>query len=115
MTKLEKVIKGLESIHAVALDKEQLYVNHMSMKDFNELLADALELLKAKDINVPTKWVSVKDRLPTPDKDVLTLDSQGNYYIDYVLRDGSWQDTKSEWNPVKWWTPLPEPPKEERE
>ena len=44
--KLEKVIKGLESIHAVALDKEQLYVNHMSMKDFNELLADAAELLK---------------------------------------------------------------------
>lgn len=52
MTKAEKVIKGLESIHAVALDKEQLYVNHISMKDFNELLADALELLKEREARV---------------------------------------------------------------
>lgn len=49
MTRFEKTVKGLESIHAVALDKEQLYVNNMSMKDFNELLADALELLKERE------------------------------------------------------------------
>lgn len=80
--------------------------------DYCEALDMAIKAL-AKDINVSTKWISVKDRPPTPKVDVLTLDSQGNYYIDRVLRDGRWQETESEWNPVKWWTPLPEPPKEE--
>lgn len=56
----EKVIKGLENIHAVALDKEQLYVNHMSMKDFNELLADALELLKEQ--KAEAKWIYGEDK-----------------------------------------------------
>lgn len=60
MMRFEKTVKGLESIHAVALDKEQLYVNNMSMKDFNELLADALDLLKERE---PVKTEPVRFRV----------------------------------------------------
>ena len=71
-----------------------------------ELHSDALELLKARE------WISVKDRLPEHGKNVLTLDSMGNYFIGSFTPDTGWNEQECEWNPVKWWMPLPEPPKE---
>jgi hypothetical protein len=118
MGKIEKAVKGLEcctlkKFGCPSPDCPYSYAKSDYRGDcIYDLCADALELLKAKDINVPTKWISVKDRLPTHGEYVLTLDSQGNYYIDQVLRDGRWQETECEWNPVKWWMPLPERPKE---
>lgn len=114
--KLEKIITDIDALidYWVADDGvHDDFFNGVSMLKTLDEARDALELLRAKDINVPSKWVSVKDRLPTPDKYVLTLDNEGNYYVDRVLRDGRWQETESEWNPVKWWMPLPEPPRED--
>lgn len=60
------------------------------------------------------KWISVKDRLPEPYEDVLTLDSMGFCFVDFVSKNGKFDgDNESETNPVLYWMPLPEPPKEE--
>lgn len=63
-------------------------------------------------------WISVKDRLPETDDEVLMYTSWGGYYIGrysyhepdvwsseeiYAYDDGE----------ISYWMPLPEPPKEE--
>ena len=58
------------------------------------------------------EWISVKDRLPEPFVYVLTIDSMGLYFVDYVNAQGEWLEGDSEENPVTHWTKLPEPPKE---
>lgn len=76
----------------------------------------------AKDINVPGKWVSMKDRYPETRYTVLvytpyhkniwaaTMHEDGNWYIwspgGRVLLDQDW------YGPITHWMPLPEPPKE---
>ena len=48
MADLEKVLKGLSELHAVSSSKNEVWV-HISMKEFNELMGGALELLKAQE------------------------------------------------------------------
>lgn len=56
------------------------------------------------------KWISVKDELPEPFVYVLTIDSMGLYFVDYVNTNGEWLEDSEE-NPVTHWTKLPEPPR----
>lgn len=51
----EKVIEGLESIHAVAVGDGEFYVTDCGMKDFNQLLGDTLALLKAHEPRLVTE------------------------------------------------------------
>ena len=91
-----------------------------------EALDMAMELLKAQE----PKWISVKDRLPKNDNEVITA-----YKIDdekamkkrkgkLFVKTGNWTGYRwiSVWDEYKsyateeevlYWTPLPEPPKEE--
>lgn len=100
------------------------------------------ELLKAKDINVPTKWISVKDRLPEEhpsifascygtekwakgmwrnesDRVLVTiLFPDGTRTVDKgKLQDGTWKTGVSPALPqvVTHWAMWPEPPKENEE
>ena len=73
-----------------------------------------------KDINIPSKWISVKDRLPETRHAVLvytphhkniwaaSMHEDGNWYIwspgGKVLLDPDWN------GPITHWMPLPEPP-----
>lgn len=71
-----------------------------------------------KDINVPTKWVSVKDRLPKDGQDVLAYLNDGEetriapcHYFNGVWFD-SVMNCVAVLQDVTHWMPLPEPPKE---
>lgn len=78
--------------------------------------ADMLEADVAKDMNVPSKWISVKDRLPKPGVVVLVHSKLGCTYFSHRLYNyaegkpfsieysGGWEVTH--------WMPLPEAPKE---
>ena len=62
-----------------------------------------------------SEWISVKDRLPEPLEDVLTIDNNGNIFISWLwlkkFRDRCFaSDTRGD---ITHWMPLPEPPKEE--
>ncbi len=61
-------------------------------------------------------WVSVQDRLPEPDEQVLFLTGSGETIAGYsVLEDGDWwQARHSSWgtSAVTHWQPLPSVPKE---
>lgn len=129
MTKLEKVIKGLELLkQRLILQADVLgYGEHISDID------NALELLKAKDINVTTKWISVKDRLPDAagykclvmainkfgQKSVFTAHTgYGDfewYTTDVIYMNKVNRNTVSDAWTITHWTPLPEPPKEDKD
>lgn len=113
-------------------DKEKLYNLFQDMNWPNMFICDAHELqfaeylvangvTFAKDTDVPSKWISVEDRLPEETrvpKDVLVYHKLGNCGI-YV--DRAWYDSdKNKWRSalsmnmkVTHWMPMPEPPKED--
>ena len=74
-----------------------------------------------KDINVPTKWIPVTERLPENNDVVLGRTWHKIYWIvQWNERYGEWEDcftsegcSHSE-DSITHWMPLPEPPKEER-
>lgn len=81
--------------------------------------ADMLEKLAAEKDEKKPEWISVKDRLPERDRNVLVIDGHNSIRI-----LAFWRKNGNEWewitetygisrkNDVKMWMPLPEPPKE---
>ena len=72
----------------------------------------------AKDINVPSKWIPVSERLPEKNVRVLCY-RPGQYYemvVAKLVGDG-WErwgkDHDTGENLITHWMPLPEPPKED--
>ena len=61
------------------------------------------------------EWISVKERLPELHTPVATRDEFGYYNIAYLMYGNEFH-VDGEYDPdIRWWTPLPEPPKEEVE
>ena len=52
----KNVVQRLEEIHAVAVSRDQLYINHMGMADFNSLLNDTISLLKDRKPVITTNY-----------------------------------------------------------
>lgn len=87
----------------------------------NEVDMDALELLEeqdqptvAKDIKVPIKWISVKDRLPENEESVLVWEKQGFVYVD-TRKGDTWVIGTPNGAIITHWMPLPESPKEDKD
>ena len=75
-----------------------------------EAATEAAGLIKAM------RWRSVEDELPDPLLDVLTIDSMGNYFVDFRKDDsGEWEFGQSKQNPITHWCYLPEAPGGEKE
>ena len=118
MTKVEKVIKGLEH-HKSECEKGDVICPYFDddMCSYT-LSSDALELLKER------QWVSVKDRLPENNRFVLVCNDDWHMMVaQYIEETAQWQYKyinydvdvwdDEEQGPVCWWAELPEPPKEE--
>ena len=99
--------------------------NNPNMLDSLSNMID--ELLKAKDINVPTKWISVKDKLPENNAVCLTYSPKGKMrvaeaFLPSLLPNSKCDPMECWWSThgsggarfvaVTHWMPLPEPPKE---
>ena len=104
MTDREKLIKLLRP-----------WLAHLSLCAADDLLANGVTF--AKDINVPSRWMPVAERMPFAEygesDDVLAITELGvmrTLYFD----GGNWCFQNGECCPhkVTHWMPLPEPPKE---
>ena len=68
--------------------------------------ADIEELLKERE------WISVKDRLPKPNENVLVYCKEYGIYVDIHMSGGIFGYSMDS---VTHWMPLPEPPEENEE
>ena len=81
-----------------------------------------LEGAKWADANQPSPWISVEERLPEPEKEVIILAKNKYIDIDHLTDDGEggyywWKS--DEWiccedDKITHWMPIPELPKEEQ-
>ena len=112
MTKLEKVIKELRwlQFNFPWQDNPENDADKMS-NAIHKYTGDAIELLESQ------QWISVKDRLPEVDVDVLTIANVTGEHIamvDCITETGSWLlQGGDDLSQVTHWRYLPEPPKEE--
>lgn len=80
------------------------------------------------DANQPSPWISVEERLPEPEKEVIILNKRKHIYIDFLTDNGEdgyywWKSDKAilckddgiiHWNEITHWMPIPQLPKEEK-
>ena len=107
--KLWRFVK--EAIHSWESD-----VN-MSDHITDNLIANGVTVQSDKDINVPSKWIPVTERLPEQGERVLATDVEfvGEFYVN---SRGKWKRyNDNDYSlmmalDILWWMPLPEPPKE---
>ena len=61
------------------------------------------------------EWISVKERLPEVEADILAYIGEGSFVVCWMTHDGYWQCPAylMDKDDVTHWMPLPEPPKEE--
>ena len=82
------------------------------------LISSGVTVQCDKGINVPTKWISVTERLPEKGEEVLVFDTRENWTGFACLRpDETWTalgfDFPFDLGEVTHWMPLPQPPKGE--
>ena len=102
----EKLVELLEEAEGL-VNNDYPTLEQMS----DHLIANGVTF--AIDNNVGCKWISVEERLPKCDVDVLTLRETGMYVESYCEQFGWLYDEESLGWRVTRWMPLPEPPKGE--
>ena len=89
-------------------------VNYIKQRMVGHLIANGVTF--AKNTDVPTKWISVKERLPEDIRDVLVFHKLSRCgYCDRAWYDSDakkWHSALSMNMKVTHWMPLPEPPEE---
>ena len=88
-----------------------LSVSMMSMETEAECIA-FLDRCLAADTNVSSKWISVKDKLPTIGQRVIVCRKDGR--VEQGVRNPNdwWKVFGANTRDVTHWMPMPEPPKE---
>ena len=116
MEKSDKVKKGLETcIGECTGNKPHCPYHTCGNGCMDTMNKDARAYIQQLEAQVP-KWISVEERLPEEDDDVLMMTDMG-MSMGYYCRDSfidSWVDyVNSDSKCVTHWMPLPEPPKED--
>ena len=92
-----------------------------SREEIKGLLANWKGIIVAGcDISI-SPWISVEERLPEPEKDVIILNGRKHIDIDHLTDDGEdnyywWKSDDTIWcddDKITHWMPIPELPKEE--
>ena len=80
----------------------------------DHLIANGVTVQDGKDANVPTKWISVNDRLPEFGEKVIVCDVDEDYVSAWEYRR-NWYGDGISWDKdsVTHWMPLAQPPKVE--
>ena len=74
------------------------------------------------DANQPSPWISVEERMPEPEREVIIVNKRKQIDIDFLTDDGDggyywWKSDEIIWcddDKITHWMPIPELPKEER-
>ena len=86
-----------------------------AIEDLSKTLDEEVEINTALGCNMPV-WIPVEERLPEDYERVLTCDGKGNIHIFAHLRHFEYpfgiRPNDPRYYMVKWWMPLPEPPKD---
>ena len=107
----------------IELLRDVQYLGGLEEKIADHMIANGVTVQGDKDNNVPSKWISVKDRLPEKDGEYLVrFADKGLSNVEYESKFesfGYWLsimwDEYADWFPyvgITHWMPLPEPPKE---
>lgn len=110
----DEIKKGLECCARASEEarKHCPYCNDCDIFEACNLYRDALAYITQLEARGP-KWISVKDRLPEDDDDVLILIYGKIIGVGYRI-NGKWKSiAKAKAPVVTHWMPLPEMPKEE--
>lgn len=110
---------GMTNAEAISLLKQALAeIEWTQPMQYAAAIDKAIEALEGKDKDVPTKWISCKDRLPvkTGEYIVCGIDEDGDYFV----TSDQWFDTVRHWylfdehtdSVVTHWLVLPKPPME---
>lgn len=101
------------------LENGVIHVNFMKEKesaahrlaDIEDILGDDYDLDRLRELLEVNQraWISSRERLPEPVKDVLVCYKDGDIDIDWVDHDGEWTLTTAHGEPTHW-MPLPNNP-----
>jgi hypothetical protein len=92
---------------------EVQYLGGLEEKIADHLIANGVTVQGDKDTNVPSKWISVKDRLPEPFVDVIAFFGGQEMNVDCVDNNGRWYSSYMDRDDPTHWMPMPQPPKGE--
>ena len=122
MTEYERgFIDGIKSKVSAELTPTLINVSKTMLEMLKPVLSTALEnalndnnAITDTDVQPVNHWISVKDRLPENDNDVLVYDTDCGIVIGWYDKEiGDFAaDFISPLDAVTHWIPLPEPPKE---
>lgn len=113
----EKLIELLSEAHGKSTEaacfEDATYAKQLRM-EADHLIANGVTF--GEDINAPSKWIPVSERLPERNKKVLVCDTREDYVSVWErFEDGLWFGDDVIWGTedITHWMPLPEPPKGE--
>lgn len=91
-------------------------VNHMQYIDDSTVGVCISEIEEAPAVDAAPEWISVKDRLPDSEMDILVYEKNiGPYGMSMSVISYDPKMFDPYWNNVTHWMPLPEPPKMDAE
>lgn len=105
----------------ISFNDKVVKIPERSREEIKELLANWKGTLVVGD-DMPSPWISVEERLPEPEKEVIVLDKRKHTDIDFLTDDGEggyywWKSEDAifcENDEITHWMPIPELPKEEK-
>lgn len=111
MTREEQIVKRAEEV-----------TSRFSYRNGYSTAKDAfIEGAKYADNNQPNPWISVEERLPETEKEVIILNKRKHTDIDFLTDNGDdgyywWKSDETIWcedDEITHWMPIPQLPKED--